>query len=67
IVYLAKQRARAAGDESKWRQDFARMPYGRPATTDEIAPMVVFLASDLARYISCTVVTVDGGLMYRNR
>lgn len=67
IVYLAKQRARAAGDESKWRDDFARMPYGRPATTDEIAPMVVFLASDLARYVSGTVVTVDGGAMYRNR
>jgi len=67
VVYLAKQRAAAAGDESTWRDGFARMPYGRPATTDEIAPMVVFLASDLARYISGTVVTIDGGLMYRNR
>jgi 3-oxoacyl-[acyl-carrier protein] reductase len=67
VVYLAKQRAAAAGDESKWRESFARMPYGRPATTDEVAPMVVFLASDLANYISGTVVTIDGGLMYRNR
>ena len=65
VVYLAKQRASAAGDESKWRQSFARMPYGRPAMTDEIAPMVVFLASDLSRYISGTVVTIDGGLQYK--
>jgi hypothetical protein len=67
IVTLAKQRARAAGDESTWREGFARMPYGRPASTDEIAPMVVFLASDLASYVSGTVVTIDGGMMYRNR
>jgi NAD(P)-dependent dehydrogenase (short-subunit alcohol dehydrogenase family) len=67
VVYLAKQRASAAGDESRWRDSFARMPYGRPATTDEVAPMVVFLASDLSRYISGTVVTIDGGLQHRNR
>jgi NAD(P)-dependent dehydrogenase (short-subunit alcohol dehydrogenase family) len=67
VVYLAKERAAAAGDESRWRDSFARMPYGRPASTDEIAPMVVFLASDLARYVSGTVVTIDGGLLHRNR
>jgi NAD(P)-dependent dehydrogenase (short-subunit alcohol dehydrogenase family) len=68
IVYLAKQTAKAnLGDEGRWRESFARMPYGRPATTDEIAPMVVFLASDLARYVSGTVVTMDGGLATRNR
>ncbi len=67
VVYLAKQRASAAGDESRWRDSFARMPYGRPASTDEIAPMVVFLASDLANYVSGTVVTIDGGLLHRNR
>ena len=47
VVYLAKQRAASHGDESRWREDFKRMPYGRPADVDEIAPMVVFLASDL--------------------
>jgi len=67
IVYLAKQRAKAEGDESRWREGFARMPYGRPAKTDEIAPMVAFLASDLASYISGTVITMDGGLLHRNR
>ncbi len=66
VVYLGKERAkRLLGDESRWREAFARMPYGRPATVDEVAPMVVFLASDLATYISGTVITVDGGLANR--
>ncbi len=66
VIYLAKERARRVlGDESRWRDSFARMPYGRPAKVDEIAPMVVFLASDCANYISGTVVTLDGGLSHR--
>ena len=47
--YLARQRAKKAGDESKWRDGFAHMPFRRPATVDEIAATVVFLASDLVR------------------
>ena len=49
MEYLARQRAAKAGDESKWRDSFAKMPFGRPATMDEIAATVVFLASDLSR------------------
>jgi NAD(P)-dependent dehydrogenase (short-subunit alcohol dehydrogenase family) len=41
------------------------MPYGRAAEVDEIAPMVVFLASDRASYVSGTVVTIDGGIANR--
>ena len=41
------------------------MPFGRPASTDEIAAMVVFLASDLSGYTSGTIVTIDGGLTHR--
>jgi len=41
------------------------MPFGRPATVDEIAATVVFLASDLCSYTSGTIVTIDGGLTYR--
>jgi NAD(P)-dependent dehydrogenase (short-subunit alcohol dehydrogenase family) len=43
------------------------MPFGRPATTDEIAAMVIFLASDLSAYTSGTIVTIDGGLTYRSQ
>jgi NAD(P)-dependent dehydrogenase (short-subunit alcohol dehydrogenase family) len=53
------------GDENRYREAFARMPYGRPAKVDEVAPMVVFLASDLATYVSGTVVTIDGGIANR--
>ena len=63
IITLSKDRARRdLGDESRWREAFAKLPYGRPAAVDEIAPMAVFLASDLANYISGTVVTIDGGI-----
>jgi NAD(P)-dependent dehydrogenase (short-subunit alcohol dehydrogenase family) len=66
IVYLNKEKAkRLLGDENRYREAFARMPYGRPAKVDEVAPMVVFLASDLATYVSGTVVTIDGGIANR--
>ncbi len=40
----------------------ARIPLGRFATPDEIAQVVVFLASDAAAYITGQVIAVDGGL-----
>jgi 3-oxoacyl-[acyl-carrier protein] reductase len=60
-----KRAARLYGDESRWQESFAKMPYGRPATPDEIAATVVFLASDLSSYTSGTIVTIDGGLAHR--
>jgi len=65
VEYLARQRAAKAGDESRWRESFVHMPFGRPATVDEIAATVVFLASDLSSYTSGTIVSVDGGLPHR--
>ena len=63
--YLARQRAEKAGDESKWRDSYRNMPFGRPATVDEIAATIVFLASDLSSYTSGCVVTIDGGMTNR--
>jgi NAD(P)-dependent dehydrogenase (short-subunit alcohol dehydrogenase family) len=40
---------------------FARVPQGRMATPEEIAAAVLFLASDDARHITGTELTVDGG------
>jgi 3-oxoacyl-[acyl-carrier protein] reductase len=40
---------------------FARVPQGRMAEPDEIASAVLFLASDEARHITGTELTVDGG------
>lgn len=66
-VYLGKIRARRElGDETRYQESFAHMPYGRPATVDEVAPMVVFLASDHSSYISGTVVTIDAGIAHRH-
>jgi NAD(P)-dependent dehydrogenase (short-subunit alcohol dehydrogenase family) len=66
-VYLGKIRAkRELGDESRYKESFKHMPFGRPATVEEVAPMVVFLASDLSNYISGTVITIDGGIANRH-
>jgi hypothetical protein len=53
------------GDAEKWRNFYKPLPFGRPGKPMEIAHMVAFLASDLASYISGTVVTIDGGLASR--
>jgi NAD(P)-dependent dehydrogenase (short-subunit alcohol dehydrogenase family) len=65
VEYLARQRAATAGDESKWRESFTKMPFGRPASVDEVAATAVFLCSDLSGYTSGTIVTIDGGMTYQ--
>ncbi len=39
------------------------VPLGRPATPADVAPAVVFLASEEAGYVTGHVLTVDGGLV----
>lgn len=39
----------------------ATVPLNRPATSDEIATAIVFLASDAAAYINGAILAIDGG------
>ena len=52
---------RALGEE-KLQAFSALVPLGRIATTDEIAGVITFLASQDAAYITGAVIPVDGGL-----
>jgi len=40
-----------------------RIPLGRIGTPEDIAPVAVFLASDMARYITGVTLPVDGGFL----
>jgi NAD(P)-dependent dehydrogenase (short-subunit alcohol dehydrogenase family) len=63
MVKLMKRRALDwYGDEGRWQELHAKYPGGRPATPEEVADLMVFLASPRAGYITGTIVTIDGGI-----
>jgi NAD(P)-dependent dehydrogenase (short-subunit alcohol dehydrogenase family) len=66
---VAIQHARAEkefGDAERWREYFADKPLRRAATPDEVANVILFLASDRASWVSGAVVPVDGGFLNRH-
>ena len=66
MIKINKRRAiDMYGDESRYEELRAMYPGGRPATADEIADLMLFLASPRAAYITGTVVTIDGGISAR--
>lgn len=53
-----------AGLPDSAKEDMLRsIPLGRPATADDVAQAVLFLASDQACYITGQVLNVDGGMV----
>lgn len=43
------------------KRGFGQIPLGRPAETDEVSPLVVFLVSDESRFVSGAEIAIDGG------
>jgi NAD(P)-dependent dehydrogenase (short-subunit alcohol dehydrogenase family) len=62
--HVMLQRAAAEktlGSPERWRELTRSMPFGRPATPEEIGWAVAFLASPRSGYTTGTVLTIDGG------
>ena len=56
-------RINAYADPVQARKDFiARQPMGRLATAEEIAPVIVYLASNESVFATGQVFAVDGGM-----
>ena len=65
---VVRWRARAEkelGSADRWRELTTGFPFGRLATVNEVANMIVFLCSDLSSYTTGTVITIDGGAAAR--
>ncbi len=66
MTMIQRTRAqRELGDPERWREYFKDKPLNRAATPEEVANVVLFLASDRASWVSGAVVPVDGGFLHR--
>ena len=62
LINLMKSKAEAEqGDPESWQSYLANLPLGRAASVQEVADVVVFMASERANYVNGSVVNIDGG------
>ncbi len=60
---MLERQVDAEADPVRYRREMAGMyPLGRIATADEVAAVIVFLASDAAAFVTGAAWSVDGGL-----
>jgi NAD(P)-dependent dehydrogenase (short-subunit alcohol dehydrogenase family) len=66
LPHVMERAKRLLGDANRWPELHAKFPAGRAGRAEEVAELVLFLASDRAGFISGTAVDIDGGLsVYR--
>ncbi|HEX4411402.1 MAG TPA: short-chain dehydrogenase/reductase [Xanthobacteraceae bacterium] len=63
---LRKKSLDNVGDEERWRESLATLPFGRLAEPSEIADLALVMASPRASYLSGTVIDVDAGQSNKN-
>lgn len=61
LPHVMARAKRLLGDENRWPELHAKFPAGRAGRAEEVAELVVFLASARAGFISGTAVDIDGG------
>jgi hypothetical protein len=66
VQILSAKAERELNDPKRWPEFTGSLPFGRAGTAEEVANVVVFMASERASYVSGTVVTVDAGTVLRD-
>ena len=64
-LLMEKKAEDRTGDAARWTELVAPLPFGRAATPQEVADVIVFAASPRAAYVTGTILTVDGGVAAR--
>ena len=71
IKHMKEAAEKKFGDPARWQEIVKEvsktLPFKRSGRADEVADLVVYLASARASYISATVITIDAGQSLRAR